>query len=178
MRGVVWCWLQKTFSQTHKTQNQFMKNSFVNVRICGCDSVSRLGEQHFHDSISASRGRIVRRKQTHRVNQIDLFKDGAYNWDITAEPRQSFNPQPKSNTENRFKLPLRIEKSLCFMFLLSFKIKMFIFRIIYSIIFLSALCRQILAMMTLFPCGFEKDAHATRRLEHINPRGKALHIIM
>lgn len=72
----------------------------------------------------------VRHKQTYRVNQIDLFNDGAYNWDITAV-RGSWNnissslPNPQSNAENRF-IPLEDWKSLCFWLFLKLKCLFFV----------------------------------------------------
>lgn len=83
-------WLRKHSRKTQQ-RNQFMKNSFVNVRICGCKNSCSNARGFLdwcskaNDLISGAGGKDAR--QTYRVNQIDLFMDGAYNWDITRKTR-------------------------------------------------------------------------------------------
>lgn len=71
--------IAKTFSQTRRTPKSIHEKFIRQCEDYGCK----------HVTFPWLNFRRTRREQTYRVNQIDLFKDGCYNWDITTRRRRS-----------------------------------------------------------------------------------------
>lgn len=68
---------ENIFANTESIHEKF-------IRQCEDLRVQKFARYFKASDIFAIQFGVVRRRQTYRVNQIDLFKDGAYNWDVKA----------------------------------------------------------------------------------------------